>query len=104
MSLKEAKIRATPKTSSPVKIAMRRQFHDAFSLLLQRPQLPSEGQVGVVWFLTLTDVGAQGDVLLGGADGLLGRHLEIDSTGSLTVKAYGVDERSNQEKISRGCI
>lgn len=56
-----------------------------------------------VWCLTLADIGAQGDVLLGGADGLLGRHLEIDSTGSLTVKAYGWtrEDQTKREALAK---
>lgn len=83
VSLKEAKIRATPKTSSPVKMegfVSSHKFTRAGHC---------DGWTRGDW-LTLADLRSEGDVLLRRARGLsLGRHVELDCwwTGSLTVNA-----------------
>lgn len=68
VSLKEAKIRATPKTSSPVKME---------GFLSVHYSAPHQGLEEFIISRTLTGLGAEGDVLLSRAGGLLGRgHFE----------------------------
>lgn len=65
MSLKEAKIRATPKTSSPV---------------IGGGHVSIYIYTYISWcksILTVSDLRAEGDVLLGGARCFLGRHVVV---------------------------
>jgi hypothetical protein len=68
VSLKEAKIRATPKTSSPV---------EAFLLVFQLFCFCYHQSFIVEGSHTIANGGSEGDVLLGSTGGgLLGRHFE----------------------------
>lgn len=66
-------MRATPKTSSPA---------DTILLVNRDPQVVSARSRGA---RTITDGGAQGDVLLGSAGNLLGGHFGIWATSGIKV-------------------
>lgn len=70
MSLNEAKIRATPKTSSPVA-----EVSKSFAKLRFRGGVLLENAHFQNWIeRTISDLGAEGDVLLGGSCGFLWWH------------------------------
>jgi hypothetical protein len=77
VSLKDAKILATPKTSSPVVLLALINPRSAF----RARGYGKRGRDGGIWgrgnLFTISDLGAEGDVLLGGACSFLWRHGEL---------------------------